>query len=101
MKPEPCCNKERPCVHWRSFEKQCILAHLRWRLTREAELISGVLIGEQIEPDADTVALLLAKRVGEARPRSTFIPWGVGEEIVERMISVVATDIATKTARAA
>lgn len=78
----------------RAFDRQMILARLRWNLCKEAEAVVADLNRQSIPIDVGTIEIMLAKRVSEVRPRSVIVPWHVSEQIVDRMIHVVAVDVA-------
>jgi hypothetical protein len=80
---------------------QLLLARLRWLLTNEARSVAKRLRRDGIAVTAENIATGLMLVVGTAQPRSRFVPWHLDDVTVEKMIAVVANDLAATLKAAA
>jgi hypothetical protein len=83
------------------FDKQMLLARLRWLLTNEARWVVQRLRRDGISPTAESIASGLLIAVGTARPRSRLVPWHLHDATVEKMIAIVANELAATLKAAA
>ena len=86
------------CKHWRSFERQMLLARLRWNLERVAKAALRRMMRKGINPDAGGAELGLGQAMLRARPRSWLIPWNIPDQIVDKVARQVAAEVAGRRA---
>jgi hypothetical protein len=76
------------------LERRMIIAHTRWNLLNEARQLAIQMRreGTAVTPQNLASALILA--ISNARPRSAIVSWFLDNEVVDRLVTIVAADVA-------
>jgi hypothetical protein len=82
----------------RDFERQMLLARLRGNLMNEAIHAVEAHRRDGVEPNFENLVTALTFAVAKANPRSSIVPWHLPDQIVLKMIHVVAGDVAVRRA---
>jgi hypothetical protein len=71
-----------------------VLARLRWLLIKEGAQVEQRLRREGLTLCVQNIATGLLLAAGSAKPRSRLVPWHLDDTTVEKMIGVVARELA-------
>jgi hypothetical protein len=78
----------------RILERRILLARLRWNLMSASRSLIRDLRRDGIEVHARNVESALILHVASTRPRSAIVPWHMPDEIVLKVIRIVAEGLA-------
>jgi hypothetical protein len=81
----------------RDFERQTLIARLRWNLERPALQIAGELRRDGLSVSAVNIETKLVANIANAKPRSAIVPWHLPDSVVLAITRLVAAKLAEQS----